>query len=163
MKKKIKYTIIDTRAEYSYSDYLDFCNANGFTPAEEGSDDYWEYVGEMRSMEFNDEMDNIKFSKENDAPVIVTGTLGLWNGDRDIYPVVVDNLHDAVEKCIGSSDDAEVVFEDGVIYVYGYHHDGTNRFTIEKLSAKGMKSAMSVDGTREREVKKEWVKKFKAI
>ena len=165
MKKNIKYTLIDTTDRPSYSDYVHFCKANDFEPKGEDSDDYMSYVHETQSMWYNDEMDNIKFSKENDSPVIITGTLGLWNGTKVIYPVRCDTLHEAVEKCIGSSDDAKVMFEDGIIYVEAYHHDGTNKFSVEKLSKRGLKATENWDGPCLSRVDagKGWTAKFKMI
>ena len=164
-KKDITYTLVDTEVRFSYNDYLDFCAANGLEPHEEGSDDYWDVANEMITLSYLNCMDNIKFSKENDGPVLVTGTLGLWNGTKTIYPTKCDCLFDAVEKCIGSSDGAKVTFSNGVVIVEAYHHDGTNRFTINKLSKKGLTSTNKYDEyfPYNVEIKKEWVKKFKMI
>ena len=164
-KKDLKYTLIDTEDAPSYNDYLDFCKANDFKPAEEDSEEFYSYVRDTQSIWYNDELDNIKFSKENNTPVLVTGSLGLWDGRHDIYPVLCEDLHEAVVKCAGSSNDVKVEFDNGVIHVAGYHHDGTNRFTIHKLSALGMKRCnmlKSLSGT-EFEVNKKWTKRFNVI
>ena len=165
MKKNIKYVLIDTNDKPSYEDYLDFCAANSFEPKGEDSEDYWDYVHETQSMWYNDEMDNIKFSKENDTPVIVIGTLGLWDGRHDIYPVLCDSLHDAIEKCVGRCDNVRVEFNNGIIEVDGYHHDGTNSFSIMKLSAEGMGKYDMLKRLSETdfELNKRWTKKFKMI
>ncbi len=122
----------------SYSDYEDFCI--GFADCEpqgEDSEDYYNWCRETTQQDFDDLLSNLLYSEESKTPVVITGTLGLWNGRPTIRPVVCDNLHDAILKCLGSCDDIKVVLTEGHLDVFAYHHDGTNCFTVYKLSKKG--------------------------
>ena len=84
-------------------------------------------------------MDNIKSCKEYNVPVAITGTLGLWDGDHDIWPRKMESVYDAIRKCVGGDIEwATVMYDDGVITVDAYHHDGCNHFIIKALSKKGI-------------------------
>lgn len=155
MSKKI-FTLLDTTVtSFKYTDYVDFCEVNEITPEPENSDDYWNWVSEERQRNVDDFLLNLQYAKINDEPVMITGSLGLWNGTREIYPMLVEGsdyekgnngewkyknpaIKKAVEKCMNGMDDVKVEYANGEIVVYGYHHDGTNIFTINKLSKKGI-------------------------
>lgn len=77
-------------------------------------------------------------SIDNSQLCVIVGNLGLWNGQKEIYPVKVDYLTDAVQKCFKSADDASVeLMSDGTIRVNASHHDGSNSFTIIGLNREG--------------------------
>jgi hypothetical protein len=86
------------------------------------------------------DMENIEDCKAYNVPVVVMGTLGLWWGRPEIKPERYESVADAINDCIVRSDtqDAHVEFNDGVILVDCYHHDGCNSFTIKALSKKGI-------------------------
>ena len=142
MKKKQnlfpKYPSIvlcDTFEIPSYSEYVDYClECLNEEPQDENSDDYWNWVRETQQQDFDDLLSNLTYSDESNVPVVITGSLGLWNGRPTIRPVVCDNLHDAILKCLGSCDDIKVTLDNGVVNVIAYHHDGRNCFTVHKLS-----------------------------
>ena len=161
MSKKI-YTLLDTTEMFEYADYVEFCEANEITPEPENSKGYWDWVSEERSCNVDDFMLNLRHVKINDEPVIITGTLELWNGTREIYPMLVESsdyekcndgtweyknpaIKKAIEKCMNGMDDVKVEYANGEIVVHGYHHDGTNIFTIHKLSKKGKRTAFNAN------------------
>ena len=140
MKKKNLYptcVLCDTTELPSYSDYLQYCKENEIEPADENSSKFWDWCAETTQMDFDDLLSNLSHSNESNIPVVITGSLGLWNGRPTICPVVCDNVHDAILKCLGSCDDIKVILEGGELNVCAYHHDGRNCFTINKLSKKG--------------------------
>ena len=155
MSKKI-FTLVDTNETFDYADYVDFCVDNDITPDAENSDDYWNWVSEERNRLVDDFFINVKYAKYNEEPVMITGSLGLWNGRKEIYPVLVEStdyekvndkwryknpaILNAIKKCINGMDDFKVEYANGEIVVHGYHHDGTNIFTINKLTAKGKRT-----------------------
>ena len=98
--------------------------------------------------EYNDVEWNYSFGDEatwktswvNEIPVVITGKLGLWNGNPTINHVECKNIEEAVYKCISDMDEVEI-YEDsyGNLHVDGYHHDGTNHFVIKKKTDKGIR------------------------
>ena len=161
MSKKI-FTLLDTMETFEYADYVDFCEANEITPEPENSDDHWNWVSEERQHNVEDFLLNLQYAKINEEPVMITGSLGLWDGRREIYPMLVKGseyekrnngewkyknpaIKNAIEKCMNGMDDVKVEYANGDIVVHGYHHDGTNIFTIHKLSKKGMKTVLNAE------------------
>ena len=69
---------------------------------------------------------------------LITGSLGLWYGVRDIDMTYEKTLADAIKRCIGSCDDAIIKKRGSVIYVPGLHHDGRNHFEVRALSDIGI-------------------------
>lgn len=69
-----------------------------------------------------------------DGPVVITGTLGLWDGKHNIRPVECEDIRSAIMKCIGSDgqlmDEDDLTFDGIDVHVKSHHHDGTNEFTI---------------------------------
>lgn len=161
-KKKVKFVLFDTMEDFSYEDYKEDCICNNREPQGEDSQDYWDYVSYMRQTYYEEAMSEVKHAKELNTPVLITGTLGLWNGRPNIYPQRDENVHDAIQRCWGRDiQDMDVTFEDGVFYVKAYHHDGTNCFEIHKLSKRGINVTEDwYQGRNECEVKNYWLAKF---
>jgi hypothetical protein len=165
MSKK-QFTLVDTMdSGLTYSDYVDFCAANEITPAPEDSNDYYEWEGEETQRLAEDFFENLRYVKF-DTPVIITGSLGLWNGRKEIYPMVVEStdkpsLYNAVMKCVNGMDDFKVELSEGEIVVHGYHHDGTNIFTISKLSKKGIDPVLrAASEGKHLQIKNYWIGKI---
>ena len=66
---------------------------------------------------------------------VITGNLGLWNGRKTIVPTLVDNLYDAVMKCLTDCELYKLTIKDNVLYVEGSHHDGNNSFEIRLVNS----------------------------
>ena len=177
MSKK-QFTLIDTTDSWlTYQDYVEFCEANEITPEPEDSSDYYEWEAEETQRFAEDFFENLRYVKF-DTPVIITGSLGLWNGTKEIYPLVVESsdycqlpsgkwgyrnpsLYNAVMKCINGMDGFKVELSEGEIIVHGYHHDGTNIFTISKLSKKGIDPVLrAVEEGKHLQVKNYWIGKI---
>lgn len=133
-KKNLKCILCDTHSIPEYEDYVEWCEDNDIEPTGEDSHDYWDFVNDMLRLEWDDFKANMKYSKYNEIPCVITGHLGLWNGNPDIETVECDTLLDAVEKCSKGVDDIIVKMnEEGVVIVEGLHHDGRNYFEIRML------------------------------
>lgn len=165
MSKK-QITLIDTYdSGLEYKDYVEYCELNEITPEPEGSNDYYEWEAEENQRCVEDFFENLRYVKF-DTPVIITGSLGLWNGRKEIYPMVVEStdkpsLYNAVKKCINGMDDFKVELSEGEIVVHGYHHDGTNIFTISKLSKKGIDPVLrAVEDGKHLQIKNYWIGKI---
>lgn len=159
LKERI-VTLFDTRDEaYNYENYVKYCKEEGSTPADENSDDYYNWVEFKKDFDLEVLLTNLTYSKMNEEPVIITGTLGMWNGMKSIYPMLVESenyepnqgkgrfmnpaIVKAIYKCINGMDDFKIEHINGSIIVYGYHHDGTNTLRINKLSKKGKITALN--------------------
>ena len=103
--------------------------------------------GEYLNTEWTDLLDNIKYSKYGNIPCVIVGTLGLWNGRKDIYPTKCDDLVSAINKCAGSASNVIVILNNGCIEVNAMHHDGTNCFEIHLLNKLGI-DTMGADLTK---------------
>lgn len=119
----------------TYEDYVEECELNEIEPKDEGSDAYYEWLADTMRMYLDDLFLNLSFVKTN--KIVIEGSLGRWNGNHDIVPVVVDDIEEAIRKCCNSADYARIVLEEGVLHIDAYHHDGTNGFTIRELSSRG--------------------------
>ena len=136
-----KFTIlsseIDTDA-FDREDYIEYCEDNGI--GDGGDEGFFDWCAEETQVNYESDMDNIESCDEYNVPVVLTGTLGLWWGRTEIRPERFESVADAIQRCIIGSDcsDVHVEFNDGVITVDCYHHDGCNSFTIKALSKKGI-------------------------
>lgn len=143
MKKNYKTVLIDTTWIPPYEDYVDFCKNNGIEPSEENSDDYWEYVSDSHENDWDYLRLNLGHGSDNaNEPCVITGTLGLWNGNKTVLPVRCETLFAAIKRCFGQSiDNIVAIWEDGEVHVTAYHHDGENHFTINRLSKRGLQAS----------------------
>ena len=99
--------------------------------------------------EYNNVLQDIKDS-EITGNYIITGSLGLWFGRRQIIPVGVFNTpYEAIMECCGSSDDLRIYTEAyNKLLVEAIHHDGVNKFEIRQLNTAGLKqydNGLSID------------------
>lgn len=142
-EKKVEYTILTTDNGLTYEDYIDWCECNETEPKGRNSEEYFDFLYETDAMYYEDDRIDLKYSKLNERSFIIDGSLGLWDGRREIKPVICNGLLNAIDKCIGSCDavDVKLNTKDGVIYVKAPHHDGTNCFTLRLLNKNGEKWA----------------------
>ena len=82
-------------------------------------------------------MENLRYSDVAQRPCVITGRLGLWNCSPEIAPMVCKTMVDAIYKCVNNCDECRISQRASTIIVEGFHHDGTNRFEIHVLNAKG--------------------------
>ena len=134
-----KAVLCDTTYIPDYMEYKEYCEANECEPQAEDSQDYWDYVSERRSMEYNDFITNMENSVQANKPCLLTGSCGLWNGKHEIISYKFSDVFSAIKKVYGSCDDLIVKQEDGIIKVNALHHDGSNRFEIVPLTECGEK------------------------
>lgn len=166
MKKNTRrYMLCNTMEIPTYEDYKMYCEDMEKTPGSEGSTDYWNWVSDMQSMEWEDLEINLKSSSVNDTPVIVVGSVGRWNGTFEIYPVRCETIWEAIQKCGDGASDIKVECQEGVIYVSAFHHDGSNDFEIHKLSKKGLAASNKwyEKIAPNKDYRDEWLAKFKGF
>ena len=83
---------------------------------------------------------NMEYAKDKDrndlwgAKVVISGTLGLWDGKKTIVPEVAKDFEHALWLCIDNTDYCKVYKEYSKIIIEATHHDGTNVFTLQFLT-----------------------------
>lgn len=126
-----------------YSDYLECYKENIETDLTdediENSESFLNYVSDCESSYYEDLLNNCLGIKHFNDYCLITGELGLWNGQPSIEPVLCDDLKEAIQKCSESMDYLIIELIDGVVKVQGIHHDGRNIFYIQPLNSKGVK------------------------
>lgn len=128
--------------------YAQITDDNTILNSRDNDSAFIEWVfGEYLNTEWTDLLDNIKYSKYGNIPCVVVGTLGLWNGRKNIYPTKCDDLVTAINKCAGSASNVIVILNNGCIEVNAKHHDGTNCFEIHLLNKLGI-DTMGADLTK---------------
>lgn len=110
---------------YSYEDYCEWCEINGREPCEEGSTEYYDYLGEMRDDDWDFGTSLLNYALEEDE-FIVTGEMGRWYGPKKGYfEGVFMGLWNTIQKCIlgwrNSYDDTEI--RRGGEYIYIVQRD----------------------------------------
>ena len=136
------YDDLNDDLSYYYEGYVEMCKDNDIEPKDEYSEDFYDYYNDLKSMEHNDMKETIKIvdDKYNVYGCVIIGELGLWNGDKTIYPVYERNLNDAIKKITNVNYESYVkidLYDDATIHIVQSHHDGRNAFYIKLLSEKG--------------------------
>lgn len=146
-----EYILIDTYnrdADDYVEDFEEYCLDNEFVIEGEGTDmeglylggkvTFWDWYYRTMNEEDNDFWDGFRLAIKNEplfTRCVITGNLGLWNGRKTIVPTLVDNLYDAVIKCLTDCELYKLTIKDNVLYVEGSHHDGRNSFEIRLVNS----------------------------
>lgn len=102
--------------------------------------DVWDFIWKCVHDDWEALTTNLRYSKYNDEYFVITGSLGLWNGNPLIEPTTCSSLIDAIWKCVNGCDYCKVKQVNGHLEVYGYHHDGCNCFEIHLLNDSGIRA-----------------------
>ena len=145
------FTLIDTfnrNAEDYVEDFEIYCEDNEYVIRGEGTDmeglylggkiTFWDWYYRTMNDEDNDFWEDFRLAIKNEplfTRCVITGNLGLWNGRKTIVPTLVDNLYDAVMKCLTDCELYKLTIKDNVLYVEGSHHDGNNSFEIRLVNS----------------------------
>lgn len=116
---------------FSYDDYVAFCEINDLTPRGEDSEDFFRWKRDECAINFDEDLAQLKGSRHLKGPVVVTGTVGRWNGSFDIVPEVFPSFADAYKKIAGRDIlDIRASYDTRCIHVEAAHHDATNLFQV---------------------------------
>lgn len=146
-----EYTLIDTynrNADDYVEDFEIYCKDNEYIIRGEGTEmvglylggkiTFWDWYYQTLNYEDNDFWDGFRLAIKNEplyTRCVIVGNLGLWNGRKTIIPTLVDNLYDAVMKCLTDCEYYSLIIKNNVLYVKGSHHDGTNSFEIRLVNS----------------------------
>lgn len=109
----------------------------------DNSDEFFNWCADEAYDNWTADLENVKYENSYNVPVVLTGQLGLWDGQHTIYPEKFNSVREAVDKIIknGANSaycDFDIFYDNGMIEVQHHHHDGTNTFEIHALSKKGI-------------------------
>lgn len=113
-----------------------YAEENGWEDVDDVPDDeVWDAIAFSNDCEWdNAKYDIEKFIREN-GPLLVVGSLGLWDGRYDGGKICRDfrELAGAWEHC----DYIKIYDQNGHMYIECSHHDGTNYWECKLLTEKG--------------------------
>lgn len=135
-RKVPEVVYLDTRRIPTEEEVKDFWRNNHDEDdefPEEGSDEYCQAESTIKSLEFDDFKDNF----QSLGLCLVHGFAGLWDGNHEGGKVIEIDTADELFYCVRGCDDVKVVCDKDGLHVIGYHHDGTNTFTVKPLTKKG--------------------------
>lgn len=123
--------LASTSDEFEYAEYVDWCEVNNIEPQGEESDHFCQWCQEEASANYSDDLAQLKASKHLQGSVIVTGTIGRWNGTYEVAPVLFDSFSEAWAEMMGRDTlDVDVTYDTQCIHVTGRHHDASNFFEV---------------------------------
>lgn len=145
MEENKKHVLLTTDSGLTYEDYLDWCRDNDIDePGDIESQGFYDWYTTTSDDYTEDEWRDLEHLLDGTS-CIVTGVLGLWNGNPTIEPFIMDSVFEAVRKCVSGSSalDYELSYEDGddCFRLSCAHHDGTNHFDIYPLTSDGLEAA----------------------
>lgn len=138
MAKK-ELVIFESDREVSMDEIREHCECNDMPVPEEDSHEYWSIVNNIREWDTEDFLCNAAGYKLNLGPCLIHGYAGLWYGHADGGKFVEINGPRDLVSLMDNCDEVKVVIDpdDGLV-VYGYHHDGTNRYIVTQLTKRGI-------------------------
>lgn len=125
-EKDGRILLTTTRDTFEYSDYVEWCEANGLMPQGEDSEDFCRWCSETSLNQYEDDVTHMKASSNLERRFVITGTVGRWNGRFDVTPELERSFEVAFDRCTKGVDDVDVFCTERYIEVHGHHHDATN-------------------------------------
>lgn len=126
------------RDSYTESDYEMYREDNDLDPKDYTENQFYEWMYDMESMDFDDMLDNLHYTKIGKYRCLIEGTIGTWRGKREICQTDAWGIKEAILRCVDGADMVDSVkVVCNSIEVVTIHHDGRNYFTIHILSELG--------------------------
>lgn len=141
MATTIKNATLYNDYNYNIEDYrdtyLNHCDANGIDVEDDVPMEFIQNI-------LDEEWFSLLYERLENNPYntdcVILGTLGLWNGKKQIVPTREKTLMEAIKNCCRDCDYNRIDIVDGHIEVTSAHHDGTNVYEIHILNKRGQKS-----------------------
>lgn len=121
MKKHIIWQNINLDPKNWIDDYKETAEINGWDEDTDNEDNLYRFMEETNEGYLDDERSNL--NKNVNGRILAIADLGLWNGRRQGYKILTDNIN----SILSSDCDYCEWYDDGYnIRFTGHHHDGTN-------------------------------------
>lgn len=136
MEKELIFDGTICSPAWNYDAYLQMCHDLEEEPFSEDSAEFGDWRAWQMEEGLNDFLELLKAKKLLDRKIVVSGYLGLWDGEHEIYPKEFSNFSPALTAMIGDSGGYQIFRENRQMRFESYHHDGTNVFFVSFM-AKG--------------------------
>lgn len=138
MAKKEAIVLYDSSREITDEEVRDYCECSECDLPEEDSDAWYKIVNDIREIDLDDFRSDcaLNFSL---GKCLATGYAGLWDGRHAGGTIINVKRGGDLFQLVSNCDDVKVVLDpdDGLV-VYGYHHDGTNRYQVRQINDRGL-------------------------
>lgn len=102
---------------------IDYLDCMEITEEDMKENELWDWIGDMLSIYLDYEHHNL--DRHTDGRILVIADLGLWNGRRQGYKILNEN----VNSIFATGEDYTEWYSDGYnIKATASHHDGTNYY-----------------------------------
>ena len=120
---------------YDYDAYLEYCHEMDETPGEVDSQEYIEWERDTENTDWCNALNDFKEKELVDYDVLVTGTLGLWDGKHKIEPKIFRDFDEAISAMCQDSIEVKISQIDEFTWkLENWHHDGKNEFIFRFLA-----------------------------
>lgn len=126
--------LFDSERSVSLDEIKDYCQNNEREVPTEGSQDYYDIVSEIQRWDTEDFQSDCALHFDL-GQCLVAGYAGLWYGNAAGGKVM--RIDSGADLFCMDVDRLRVVLEDDGLVLYGYHHDGTNRYVVRQLNERG--------------------------
>lgn len=126
--------LFDSDRSVSLDEIKDYCKNNEREVPTEGSQDYYNIVSEIQRWDTEDFQSDCALHFDL-GQCLVAGYAGLWYGNAAGGKVMT--INSGADLFCMDVDRLRVVLEDDGLVLYGYHHDGTNRYVVRQLNERG--------------------------
>ena len=137
-----KIHLIYTNDPYDFNEdemkeaWVETAEVNDWEIPEDGpsDDEIWQEWYDQNERDWDDIECEVRYHDER-GTYLVIASLGLWNGRFDGGKIISGRLDEVIRRCF--EDYNRVYMEGRNLQISATHHDGTNYFTIKKLTPKG--------------------------
>ena len=149
MNEKSIVIYTDDETNDSLNDALSkeaYAESCGISVEEVEDDAYYNWVSDNLLFYWQD-FKNAVENHLSDNMCIITGKLGLWNGQPEIEPEICDSTLEAIDMCInirGEHYKTVSLEDDGSLTVEVSHHDGCNVFTLRLVAPESEELAIYI-------------------
>ena len=126
MKKRIIWSNLDLEIEDWRDGYKEFLEINNMDDDPNDEDAIYDWMYEMNNEYLYDEKMNL--DKTVDGRILIIAGLGLWDGRRDGYKILGNNINEIFNINSRGFDYAEFYGDGYNIKGKEIHHDGTNYY-----------------------------------
>lgn len=133
MKTRILFDNSDDEI-YGYDSYLEYCSEMDKEPAEEDSQEYYDWYQSQEESDWKYAMDLLSNLEKKSAKIMMTGIRGLWDGKHECKPALFDTLDRVISTMSIDANETKITQIDKITFEFEvWHHDGKNDFEFRFL------------------------------